>query len=169
MISCHYCRVDKPGFNLIFNSREIQKKFIALDIPEEFYEGYLGFSGYWQSLEFLIRGDNYLNSSLDSMSPILGGHLFSKTDEIWFDFGPMRYFEPNEVQDILKFLHKNSSDVLLSRYDPVKMAQNDIDPAYWEEDTTYFLEVICEIYTDLVSLFQAAFEHHQYVILYAIA
>ncbi|WP_059173975.1 YfbM family protein [Bacillus sp. FJAT-27445] len=118
---------DEAG-DLIFEIEEIEE--LELDIDKS-----------WHGIYFLLSGVADLDEPADGHigRAVLGGHELGDD----FGYGPLRYFEADEVTEIYNDLKAISPDEFASRFDPEKLSNHNISPMYkkWsEEDKEYLVE-----------------------------
>ncbi|QOR68132.1 YfbM family protein [Cytobacillus suaedae] len=133
---------------LVLDSDEVQET--ALDIDKS-----------WHGIYFLLSGEPDLEKPITSLvgEAILGGTEVGED----FGYGPMRYHEPTDVQNLYHELQKVSLTDLSNRFDIKKFSENNIYPMYrkWSlEDKDYLLEN----YEFLVAFYKKAAEEKEAIL-----
>lgn len=164
----HYRRVTEAELEEIRASRKIQETLVYSERTDSPYGAYLSIGDWWHAIHFLLVG-------LESPEPHpLKKIVFSKAaltdDEVWFDFGPIRYLYPNEVQEISSLLNEISPETLISRYNPALMAEYEIHPdIWWVQGQDRIISSIRIHYTALSTFFQEAASSKNYILTYVTA
>ncbi|HYW50891.1 MAG TPA: YfbM family protein, partial [Gemmatimonadaceae bacterium] len=97
----------------------------------------------WHAIHYLLADPN---ESLTAESlAVLGGIKIGED----LGHGPARFFTPAEVRLIALALERTSPDVLVKRYDPVKMDAAGIYPEVWTREGDEGLEFILDSYQRL--------------------
>lgn len=169
MMLAHYRRVTEADLEEIRASRKTQENLIYTSRIDSPYGSYLFIGEYWQVINFLLVGQE--SPELDSLKKVVfATRPLIDGEEIWFDFGPIRYLFPDEVREISNFLNEISSETLLLRYNPAILMEYQIHPDIWwvqEQDKT--IRSIRKYYTDLVYFFQEAARSENYILTYVTA
>lgn len=145
---------------------EFQKKMVYEDILSS-HEDYYSLSCYWQVIEFLINGPDSLLKLGETCELVYGGLPIDSNNDVWFDFGPMRYFTQLQVQEISSTLNKLSSETVLGKYSKAKMVEHHIHPDnWWDIDEDNFILQVKYYYEGLIKFFNRASENGYCVITY---
>lgn len=167
MMYGHYRQVSDETLEKICKDRDIQKHLISSDGSDLSYGKYLCIGIYWHAIEFLINGSNPLQGSTQIKGIVYGGEPLDQDETTWFDFGPIRYFTPIQVQEIAEELTNLVPSDLVARYSQATMAEHQIHPDnWWEIDQSSAIAEIEDYYARLVDFFREASEHNRYVITY---
>lgn len=141
----------KPGDieELVLDSDEVQDT--ALDIDKS-----------WHGIYFLLTGEPDLEEPITSFigESILGGTEIGED----FGYGPLRYHEPTEVQNLYRELQKISMNELYSRFDIKKFNENKIYPmnGKWSlQDKEYLVEN----YEFLLEFYKKATEEQEAILI----
>jgi len=118
---------DEAG-DLVYEMDEIEE--MELDIDKS-----------WHGIYFLLSGGADLDAPADGNlgRAILGGHELGED----LGYGPLRYFEPNEVQEIYQELKELTPGELAERFDLNELNHYEIYPMnkrWSEEDKEYLIE-----------------------------
>ncbi|WP_316569386.1 YfbM family protein [Neobacillus sp. YIM B06451] len=131
--------------DLIFEMEEIEE--LELDIDKS-----------WHGIYFLLSGVADLDEPADGHigRAVLGGHELGED----YGYGPLRYFEPDEVADIYNELKEISPDEFASRFDPKKLSDHGIYPMHkkWSEDDKAYL---VENYDFLLRYYETAANNNE--------
>lgn len=167
MMYGHYEQISDAESQRICNHPSLQRAIIRSGGSVFPDEQYLCIGIYWQAVEFLINGTEPLQSKTRSRNIVYGGELLDRDEDIWFDFGPMRYFTPDQVQEIAEELLQLTPNALIVRYNQATMAEYQIHPDnWWEVDQVRVTSEIKEYYSKLVNFFRKAAENEKYIITY---
>lgn len=126
---------------------------------------YLNIDKTWHALHFLLT-----STALPSQPPltnvVMGGKPLGDPENSDFDFGPVCFLTPSEVQEVAKEISKISKAELQARFNPSALIAADIYPtALWRrgqnevEYATYYFE-------PLVKFFQEAAKYGEVVLFY---
>ncbi|CEG28813.1 YfbM family protein [Bacillus sp. B-jedd] len=118
---------DEAG-DLVYEMEEIEEQ--ELDIDKS-----------WHGIHFLLSGVADLDAPADGHigRAILGGHELGED----MGYGPLRYFEPNEVREIYQELKQTAPEELAGRFDLNELNRHEIYPMnkrWSEEDKEYLVE-----------------------------
>ncbi|ALC92656.1 hypothetical protein AM500_04375 [Bacillus sp. FJAT-18017] len=136
-------------YDIFDNSDDIQE--LELDIDTS-----------WHGIYFLLTGDTAKDQVPDNIGKaVLGG---TEIGDDFSDYGPARYFEPNEVAQLYSELKQIPASQLAERYDIQTLNANNIYPMgkRWSPDDKEFL---IEYYDFLVNYYKTAAENNQAMLL----
>lgn len=114
--------------DLIFEMEEVEE--LELDIDKS-----------WHGIYFLLSGMADLDEPTEGHigRAVLGGHELGED----YGYGPLRYFEPDEVAEIYNELKSISADELAGRFNPETLSEHGIYPMnkkWTEEDKDYLVD-----------------------------
>jgi hypothetical protein len=173
MMLAHYRQMSNAEFKQIQANRQLQETLVYSDTTESPYGAYLCIDTWWHAIEFLLEQETFEGSPLRKV--VFGGTSIDGNDindikDVWFDFGPIRYFTPNQVQEISSVFGEVSPENLVARFNPALMAEHSVHPDNWwivEQDEV--IDSIKNTYSKLVAFFQKAAESANYVLTYITA
>ena len=169
----HYRQISEKELEQIRNSQKLQENLIYSDSSELPYGEYLCIGVYWQAIDFLIMRSQ--SRELYEASPlkniVFGGEPLNKNEDIWFDFGPIRYFLPEQVREIVEHTNKITPEDLAASYDQALLVEHMIHPAdfWWTQDQIDVINEIKEYYSELLTFFRKAAICKKYIITYVTA
>ncbi|MEH1920389.1 DUF1877 family protein [Nostoc sp.] len=164
----YYRQMNFTEFKKIKESRIIQKNLIYSDLTESPYGDHLCIDIWWGAIDFLLVGPGANKSN--PLKKLIFGGVPLDTGDIWFDFGPIRYLEPNEVQEISELLVKISPEVLIARYNTASMIEHQVPPdIWWTENQSEVVISIKSCYSKIVNFFQTAASRKNYILAYITA
>jgi hypothetical protein len=173
MMLAHYRQMSNAEFEQIQASRQLQETLVYTDQTESPYGAYLCIGTWWHAIEFLLEQETFEDSTLRQV--VFGGTPIDGTDindikDVWFDFGPIRYFTPNQVQKISRLFSEFSPEKLMAQYNPALMAEYQIHPDHWWIiDQDKVIDSIKNSYSRLVAFFHKAAESANYILTYITA
>lgn len=101
----------------------------------------------WHAVHFLFTGSDWEGDFPEGILVSCG----EPVGDVDVGYGPARSFSSTEVKRISAFLMSLDSNGLLSRFDPVKMAELKIYPSIWkdskhpDEDRTYIEDGVSSV------------------------
>ncbi|MEN2403109.1 YfbM family protein [Flavobacterium sp. MC2016-06] len=109
----------------------------------------------WDGIIFLLTGKNMPDAYDYDLAQVLFSDQIVDTDQD-LGYGPAYYLRPEQVVDINNQISEISIEDLKEKYDPKKMAEIEVYPAIWSDETEsfeylshYFIK-IQKIYSDAV-------------------
>ena len=85
----------------------------------------------WHGLHFLFTGSDWSDDFPEGFLVACG----KPVGDVDVGYGPARSFSPSEVEEIAAFLEAQKEGTLRQRLDPKAMAELEIYPGIWAEDT----------------------------------
>lgn len=115
----------------------------------------------WHGIHYLlcaIAGDE----GLPLAAAVLGGQEIGED----FGYGPPRFLEPFEVQQVSAALSEVSIQALEKAFDPTAMSAAEIYPNIWERDGKEALDYLTHFFPTLVDFYSGAASRGEGAILY---
>ncbi|WP_392530129.1 YfbM family protein [Nostoc sp. C117] len=168
MMLAYYRQMNFTEFKKIKESRIIQENLIYSDSTESPYGDCLCIGIWWGAIDFLLVGPG-ANKSNPLKKLVFGGTPLD-ADDIWFDFGPIRYLEPDEVREISELIVKISPEMLIAQYNVASLIEHQVPPDTWLiEDQSKVVISITSYYSKIVDFFQKAARIENYILAYITA
>lgn len=163
-MSMHGCyrRVTPAELEMLRSEPLALSAFLAPpgDVPPP-VDRHLDIGGAWQAIHFLLTGHPWAGGP-PFANAVLGGEPLSDED---FGYGPVRFLDPHQVQEVNTALKTVSAEELLSRLDPDAMNAAEVYPGGWTDDPTWRAH-LGESYSAVRELFANAAANGHGMLLY---
>jgi len=115
----------------------------------------------WNGVFYVLTGQNIDNLDHPLAKALFSGMLVDEDQDL--GYGPGHFVTAAEVRELSHGLTALTRSDLNNRFDPVRMDQLDVYPAFWAEDASSF-EYIWEHFVSLREFYRKAAEANQAVV-----
>jgi hypothetical protein len=123
----------------------------------------------WHALHFLLTGDSSMETAHRPGEPFRNVVMGGREANFQTGYGPARWFDPEDINDIAGALTKISVEDLRARFSAEAFNEAEIyprpRPGGWDEEE---VEGVYDVFPKLVRFFEQAAAAEEVVILYAI-
>ena len=131
-----------------------------------FYEVSRQDKPYFFPLFFFLLTGTALPSKPPLTNVVMGGTPLGDPENQDFDFGPVCFLNPKEVQEVALALSNISKADLQARFNPQTLLASEVYPGKWWKRGEQELEYITYYYIRLVKFFQEAAKYGEVILFY---
>ena len=147
----NYRRVSAATLEDLRRNPEPLARFLYDDAASSSGDG-LDIDKSWHIIHFLLTGDPWKGKE-PWVNVVLGGTPVSEES---VGYGPARYLTPPQVAEVAQALSTLSAEDLLARWDDEAIAEADIYPNIWDDESPEELEYVSDNYEAIREIFARA-------------
>lgn len=114
----------------------------------------------WDAIIFLLTGQSFATSSNHLSAVLFSCQLIDEEQDL--GYGPAHYLLPEQVAKLNSEISEISVDHLKLKFDPKKMNELDVYPAFWYEEDSF--EYVLDGFLSLQNVFSTATENDEAII-----
>jgi hypothetical protein len=162
----HYFQISQLDFQKLQNDNHLQDSILKNGDFDNLYDNYYSSGDLWQIIDFLLT-DEVLPVSSNPLHKFICGEKQINNYEPLQTIGPFRYFDLDDISEILMLVESINSNNLVGKYDPVLVSQYEIYPHDWlSYDVDEIRDVIRHCYEELREFFMKSKIQKSFIVMF---
>jgi Domain of unknown function (DUF1877) len=166
MIFGHYFQLTQADFEDLRSDQSRQDSILKSENFEDIYEDYYFIGDLWQAIDFLLTGES-LPISNNPLHKLIYADKKINDYEPMQTMGPFRYFDLNDISEMVALLERITPDNFIRNYSSASMEDHEIHPHDWHEsDENEMKSIVKDCYSGLREFFGVAAEGKHFIVMF---